>query len=172
MESLFTEEELAAIESEHAQGLSSGEIVEMFTRQGARFSEATLRKYVQLGLLPRSRRIGSKGKHKGSRGIYPACIIRQVNEIKQMMSLDYTIEDLRQHYAFIGGEIEELRILLHRIIDKLEQSIADESDEPNVLGGMCHQIEDVRGTSEAMVSRLEQMAKRIRAMRQLAREAV
>ena len=34
-----------------------------------KFSEATLRKYVQLGLLPRSVRVGRKGKHQGSQGI-------------------------------------------------------------------------------------------------------
>ena len=74
---LFTEEELTAIEQKNTEGMSSGEIVALFSGLGARFSEATLRKYVQLGLLPRSRRVGSKGKHKGSRGIYPAGVVRQ-----------------------------------------------------------------------------------------------
>ena len=47
------------------------QIVEAFTDAGVRLSEATFRKWVQLGLLPRSRRVGRKGKHQGSLGLYP-----------------------------------------------------------------------------------------------------
>ena len=102
---LLSEAELDAIEAANPGGLSSGEIVNIFTRQGTRFSEATLRKYVQLGLLPRSRRVGTKGKHKGSRGVYPAGVVRQINEIKRMMALDCTIDEIRNHFAFVGGEL-------------------------------------------------------------------
>jgi len=63
--------ELARIESEFARGLSAGAIVEIFRPKGVRLSEATFRKYVQTGLLPRSRRVGRKGKHRGSHGLYP-----------------------------------------------------------------------------------------------------
>jgi len=37
-------------------------LLDVFPPRGIRFSEATLRKYVQLGLLPRSVRVGQKGK--------------------------------------------------------------------------------------------------------------
>ena len=90
----FREEELCEIEAKNADGLSSGEIVGLLTERGFKFSEATLRKYVQLGLLPRSRRVGSKGKHKGSKGVYPVGTVRQINEIKSMMDLDLTIEQI------------------------------------------------------------------------------
>ncbi len=163
-----------SIEATNSEGMSSGEIVEAFSRKGARFSEATLRKYVQLGLLPRSRRVGSKGKHKGSKGIYPAGVIRQINEIKLMMSLDYTIEDIRQHFVFVGGEIEELRTLLSRILERLDESFADEDTSIATYTpvGMKRQIVEVRQSAEALVARLEDVAKKIRELKQLAREAV
>ncbi len=78
---LFTEKELRAIETEHPDGLSAVQIVNLFTRRGVRFSEATFRKYVQEGLLPRSRRVGRKGKHQGSLGLYPSTTVRGINVI-------------------------------------------------------------------------------------------
>jgi hypothetical protein len=58
---LLVEEELSEIERQWPGGLTSRQIVDVFTARGFRFSEATLRKYVQLGLLPRSIRVGRKG---------------------------------------------------------------------------------------------------------------
>ena len=55
----------------YPDGLSTQQIVELFAVEGERLSEATFRKYVQLGLLPRSVRVGRKGKHRGSQGRYP-----------------------------------------------------------------------------------------------------
>lgn len=169
---LFCENELAAIEEDNPDGLSSGEIVNLFSSRGMRLSESTFRKYVQLGLLPRSRRIGSKGKHKGSRGLYPAGVVRQINEIKRMMSLNYTIEDIRRHFAFVGGEIEELRTILWRILERLENSLGQDECGDLALAGLQIQITQARETSEILVGNLEESAKRIREMRQLAREAV
>src|SRR5690349_11509787 len=60
---LLSEETLRAIETTYAQGLTAVQIVEQFTRANIKFSEASFRKYVQQGLLPRSRRVGRKGKH-------------------------------------------------------------------------------------------------------------
>src|SRR6185503_20086322 len=75
---------LIRIEREHAAGLSSAEILDVFAVHGIQLSEATLRKYVQLGLLPRSVRVGRKGKHQGSQGVYPVQVVRQILHIKQM----------------------------------------------------------------------------------------
>ena len=60
--------EIARIERDFALGVSATTILKIFRPKGVRLSEATFRKYVQAGLLPRSRRVGSKGKHRGSRG--------------------------------------------------------------------------------------------------------
>src|SRR3990170_3160169 len=54
------------IEGERAGGVTSREVLRLFEGRGARLSAATFRKYVQAGLLPRSRRVGRKGKHTGT----------------------------------------------------------------------------------------------------------
>ena len=60
---LFTRKELKEIESSWSEGIPSQEIISLFQDRGIKLSEATFRKYVQLGLLPTSRRVGQKGKH-------------------------------------------------------------------------------------------------------------
>lgn len=169
---LLAEEELSAVEQENPQGLSSAAIVDAFVSRGIKFSEATFRKYVQLGLLPRSRRVGSKGKHKGSRGIYPAGTVRQINEIKRLMTLDFTIEEIRQQFAFVGGELEELRRLLERLLGKLEESAAAEADRGLAAEGIRRRIEEARGAAQHLIEQLEQTAKRIREQARIARDAV
>ena len=77
---------LNLLERKYAAGLSSVEILDVFASHDVALSEATLRKYVQLGLLPRSVRVGRKGKHQGSQGVYPVSVIRQILRIKQMMA--------------------------------------------------------------------------------------
>src|SRR5512146_697345 len=91
---------LDQIERECAAGLSARAIVGIFQSSGVRLSEATFRKYVQLGLLPRSRRIGRKGKHRGSQGLYPVGAVRRVNLIKKMMSEGLTLEQIRRSFVY------------------------------------------------------------------------
>jgi DNA-binding transcriptional MerR regulator len=74
--------QLAKLMRQHVDGVSSQALVEIFQSAGERFSEPTLRKYVQMGLVPRSRRVGMKGQHRGSAGLYPVEAIRLINEIK------------------------------------------------------------------------------------------
>lgn len=52
----WSEEELERLERVHAEGMSVQQIVDAFTARGSRLTEATFRKYVQLGLLPRDRK--------------------------------------------------------------------------------------------------------------------
>jgi len=169
---LLTEEELVALEQQNPDGLSSAAIVDAFASRNIKFSEATFRKYVQLGLLPRSRRVGTKGKHKGSRGVYPAGTVRQINEIKRLMTLDFTIEEIRQQFAFVGGELEELRRLLERLLGKLEESAAAEADRGLAAEGIRRRIDEVRGAAEHLMQQLEETAKRIREQARIARDAV
>jgi hypothetical protein len=51
--------------------MSVQQIVATVTGKGDKLTEPTFRKYVQLGLLPRSVRVGRKGKHRGSQGPLP-----------------------------------------------------------------------------------------------------
>ena len=70
--------ELQAVEAQAPEGISSSEVIGLFQARGIKLSEATFRKYVQLGLLPTSKRVGRKGKHRGSRGVYPVSVVRSV----------------------------------------------------------------------------------------------
>jgi hypothetical protein len=97
---LIDDQVLSQIEKSHARGLTSAEILDVFARHDVQLSEATLRKYVQLGLLPRSVRIGKKGKHQGSQGVYPVSVVRQILRIKQMMAESYTIRSRKNSCSF------------------------------------------------------------------------
>ncbi len=105
---LLTEAELQRIERAHPDGVTSGEIIGFFEPLGIRLSEATFRKYVQLGLLPRCRRVGQKGKHKGSQGIYPVRTARLINDIKRMMTGEATLEELAATVFALQGPIDTL----------------------------------------------------------------
>ena len=92
----LAERSFDAIEAANGDGLSAAQIVEVFLERGINLSEATFRKWVQLGLLPRSRRVGRKGKHQGSRGLYPPSALRRIAAIKRLMAENLTIEDIQQ----------------------------------------------------------------------------
>src|SRR5689334_24517361 len=112
--------ELARIESEFARGLSAGAIVEIFRPKGVRLSEATFRKYVQSGLLPRSRRVGQKGKHRGSQGLYPVEAVRRINVIKKMMAEGLTLEDIRRSFVFYKNHIDQVEHGLTAVLNGFE----------------------------------------------------
>lgn len=105
---LLSDQELAEVEARYVDGVTAVEIVEIFASRELRFSEATFRKYVQQGLLPRSRRIGRKGKHRGSLGVYPSRAIRRINLIKSFMSEGYTIEEIQGRFLQFTDVIERL----------------------------------------------------------------
>ena len=118
---LLDEREIEEIERAWPNGLTSRQIVDVFETRGIRFSEATLRKYVQLGLLPRSVRVGRKGKHRGSCGLYPAHVIRRVNVVKGMMAADRTIEEIQRSFARFKDEIDTVEKDLRDLIAGFER---------------------------------------------------
>ena len=105
---LLRPSEIARVERERAQGVSSAEVVTLFGARGARLSAATFRKYVQLGLLPRSRRVGRKGKHTGSKGLYPVSVVRRIDLIKRMMAEGLTLEDIGESFVAVKHRLEEV----------------------------------------------------------------
>jgi DNA-binding transcriptional MerR regulator len=165
-------EELLKFERDRPDGISSAEIVDIFSSRGIKFSEATLRKYVQHGLLPRSRRVGQKGKHKGSKGIYPIGTLRQINEIKRMMSLDYTLEEIQQQFAFVGGELEELRLLLASIMDKLQKSLSGRNSNSIYIKNMTRHLEEATQNADKLVAQIADLAQQIRDSAQIAKNAI
>lgn len=118
--SSWTEERLGAFESAHPDGIAVQQIIDAFEQSGERLTEATFRKYVQLGLLPRSVRVGRKGKHRGSQGLYPAMVVRRIDTIRRLMSQGYTIEEI-QRELLLRGDIDELHRCLARVWAALSQ---------------------------------------------------
>ena len=113
--------EISSIEKRHPEGLSSKQIIEAMEELGEPLTEATLRKYVQLGLLPRSRRVGEKGKHRGSHGIYPVEVIRRVHEIRRAMDNGETLEQLAAEHA-VRAQVSSARAAME---DALAAAEAD-----------------------------------------------
>jgi hypothetical protein len=160
---------LVELERKHEAGLSSAEILRLLAEHGIKFSEATLRKYVQLGLLPRSVRVGKKGKHQGSQGMYPASVIRQILRIKEMMADDLTIEQIQREFLFVRGDIEELERLVARIFD----SLARAAKERAAAGGrpLTNDLAGARTLARELLHKLESIEARLTARADLAREA-
>src|SRR5882724_8843118 len=146
-------ETLAQLEKAHAAGLSSAEILDVFASHDVSLSEATLRKYVQLGLLPRSVRVGRKGKHQGSQGVYPVSVVRQILRIKQMMSESYTIEQIQREFLFIRNDIEQLEQMLGRIFKKLDGVLKERKQERSAQA-VHRDVQGARGISKDLMARL------------------
>jgi hypothetical protein len=125
----------------------------VFARHDVQLSEATLRKYVQLGLLPRSVRVGRKGKHQGSQGIYPVSVVRQILRIKQMMAESYTIDQIQREFLFIRSEVEQLEAMLARIFKKLDAVLRERKAE-RVTSTVQRDVGDARSLSKELMARL------------------
>jgi DNA-binding transcriptional MerR regulator len=151
---LLVEEELSEIERQWPDGLTSRQIVDVFTARGFRFSEATLRKYVQLGLLPRSVRVGRKGKHRGSCGIYPADVVRRVNQVRAMMAADLTIEDIQRSFARFKEEIEQVEKSVRDLIAGFEREAKGPRLDPDRRAAIEAEIVAAKQAAGELVRRI------------------
>ena len=121
---LLSAAELRRIERKYADGISSAAVVNLFQARGERFSEATLRKYVQLGLLPMSRRVGIRGRQRGSSGLYPAVIVRLTNEIKRALETGSTLDDIRSTRVGLSNELHVLRQVSDQLVRRFGAAVA------------------------------------------------
>ena len=150
---MIDEPTLGQLERKYAAGVTSVEILDVFASHDVSLSEATLRKYVQIGLLPRSVRVGRKGKHQGSQGLYPVSVIRQILRIKQMMAESYTIEQIKHEFLFIRNDVEQLEQMLGRIFKKLEAVLKERKQERSTQA-VHRDVLDARGISKDLMARL------------------
>ncbi|WP_437767608.1 MerR family transcriptional regulator [Sorangium sp. So ce281] len=164
------EEVLDRIEREHAQGITSSDILELFAAHGIKFSEATLRKYVQLGLLPRSVRVGRKGKHQGSQGMYPATVVRQVQRIKEMMAQDYTIEEIQREFLFVRGDIEELERTMAKVFNALRDAAKERRSETSGRA-IAQDLASAESLARELVAKLGLIEERLMAQARLTKQA-
>jgi hypothetical protein len=162
---------LLRIEKQYAGGLSSAQILDVFATHGVALSEATLRKYVQLGLLPRSVRIGKKGKHQGSQGIYPVRVIREVLRIKQMMSSSYTIEQIQREVLFMRSDLQQLEQTLSSIFAKIDVVLKRKKRE-GTAQSVARDVGDARAISRDLIERLGTIESKLVARARIERVAV
>jgi hypothetical protein len=156
------ESTLDRIERDHAPGLTSAEILDLFATHGVHLTEATLRKYVQLGLLPRSVRVGRKGKHQGSQGVYPVTVVRLILRIKEMMADNYTIEQIKRDVLFMRSDIQALEATLANIFDTLARVMKERRSEPYAQT-VVREVEGARALSRDLVARLGAIESRLSA---------
>ena len=165
------DDELERIEREHPQGLTSGGILDVFASHEIKFSEANLRKYVQLGLLPRSVRVGKKGKHQGSQGMYPATVVRQIQRIKEMMADDYTIEEIQREFLFVRGDIEDLERSIAKVFEALRAAARDGRSETSGRA-IAHDLTGAQELARDLVAKLAMIEERLLTHHRLAKRAV
>jgi DNA-binding transcriptional MerR regulator len=158
---LLETKQLADIERDHAGGLPAQTIVEIFKPLGVRLSEATFRKYVQVGLLPRSRRVGRKGKHQGSRGLYPVGTVRRLNLIKKMMAEGLTLDEIRRSFVYYRNEIEELERVLDGVLAGHERELGARPLAPEVKRHLEREVLAARESGKKLVRQLERIASRL-----------
>ena len=151
---LLVEDEINEIERQSPGGLTSRQIVDVFTARGIRFSEATLRKYVQLGLLPHSVRVGRKGKHRGSCGIYPADVVRRVNQVRAMMAADLTIEDIQKSFVRFKDEIEKVEKGVRELIAGFEREAKGPNLDPERRAVIEAEIVAAKHAASELVRRI------------------
>lgn len=168
----FGEDELSKLEQANPDGLSTQQVVDLVSARGERLSEATFRKYVQLGLLPRSVRVGRKGKHRGSQGLYPVTVVRQIDLIRRLMAGGYTISEIQREFLFLGADIEGVSRQLSSLLASVEQAVSRGGEGGRVDEVVGRAVGEVRELSDALVARLWEIERRLAMRARMARAAV
>jgi hypothetical protein len=168
----WSDDEFEVIEQTHSDGMSVQQIVETFTARGARLTEATFRKYVQLGLLPRSVRVGRKGKHRGSQGLYPATAVRQIDHIRRLMHQGFTMQEIQKEFLFVRGDIDALSRQLKRVYEAIVVAVHEQQREAADDPGVSDALNDVRELGKGLVQKLEAIERRLTMRARMARAAV
>jgi hypothetical protein len=114
-------------------------------------------------------RVGKKGKHQGSQGMYPAAVLRHILRIKEMMADDLTIEQIQREFLFVRGDIEELERVVGRIFDSLGRAAKERAQ----AGGrsVTSDLAGARSLARELLHKLESIEARLTARAELARSA-
>jgi hypothetical protein len=163
--SLLGEDELRSIEDTYAAGITAAQIVDVFAQRNIKLSEASFRKYIQLGLLPRSRRVGRKGKHRGSLGVYPAKTVRRINAVKQLMADGHTIEEIAGQFLVYTDLIENLGEAVAALFARLDADVASPRVDDADKKPLTKDIAELRRVADDLTRRLDDVSRRIAAPR-------
>lgn len=158
---LFTTRELEEIERRWPEGIPSQEVISLFQARGVKLSEATFRKYIQLGLLPTSRRVGQKGKHRGSRGLYPVSVVRRINVIKRMMAEDLTLEEIRDSFFSVQNQLEKAGDSLNELIASLQGRIERLKEQGEPTTDVARELKEAQKSSKSLLKKIERIQSRL-----------
>ena len=158
---LFTTRELDEIERRWPEGIPSQEIISLFQARGVKLSEATFRKYIQLGLLPTSRRVGQKGKHRGSRGLYPVLVVRRINVIKRMMAEDLTLEEIRESFFSVQNELEKAAEAMDGLMASLGGRLERLKEEGEPTTDVARELKEAEKNSKSLLKKIERIQSRL-----------
>lgn len=153
--------ELTAVEARLPEGISSAEVIELFQARGVKLSEATFRKYVQLGLLPTSRRVGRKGKHRGSRGVYPVSVVRRINLIKRLMDEGLTLEEIRDSFVAIQNDIEQIGSAFESLFDHISDRLDRLEGQGASVGTYEKEVAASRRGARTLLKQIEKLGSRL-----------
>jgi len=165
---LLSEAEIAEIEANNPDGVTAAQVVTIFTERELRFSEATFRKYVQKELLPRSRRVGRKGKHKGSLGLYPAKAVRRVNLIKRLMGEGHTIEEIQDRFLRYTDLIEGLEERSSEILSRFSSDLSDGAArfDTKARKNLKKEIAEAKRSADELLRRVAGISERLNGPRE------
>lgn len=161
--SMLADDELRAVEGQYAEGITAVQIVDVFTSRGIKFSEASFRKYVQQGLLPRSRRVGRKGKHRGSLGVYPSKTVRRINDVKRLMADGYTIEEIQGQFLLYTDLAEGVAENLTELWTRLTADVAQLDPKPRKE--LDKELAELRKDGNDLVERIGELTRKVAAPR-------
>src|SRR5690606_24049187 len=122
------------------------------------------------GLLPRSVRVGRKGKHRGSLGLYPASSVRQLEHVRRLMSQGFTIEEIQREFLFVRGDIEALERQLERVYAAFEAAVSTEGRAADEIAGRV--LVEARSTGASLVQKLEALEHRLTLRARMERAAL
>lgn len=157
----MSEAELADIEATYEDGITAVQVVDLFASRGVRLSEASFRKYVQQGLLPRSRRVGRKGKHRGSMGVYPAKTVRRINDIKRLMGEGHTIEQIQAQFLRYANVIENLREGFSELFDRFDEEVEQPHFDKQTRREVTREVRDAKKDADELMDRLDDISRRV-----------
>lgn len=139
---------------ESGPGLSLSALLSRVRERKLELSESTFRKYVQLGLLPRSVRVGTKGKHRGSLGLYPVSTVERIVLIKRLLGENFTIEEIKTQFLFLRSELDEIESRLDRVFSELGALARGRYGSNHILG---LDLGRARAEADTLIARLEKM---------------
>ncbi|MCS6797497.1 MAG: hypothetical protein NZ898_03020 [Myxococcota bacterium] len=162
----FSDEELDEIRRRHPNGLTAKQVVDLLASRGDRLTEATFRKYVQLGLLPRSTRV-AKDRSRGSQGLYPASVVRHLVHLRRLMAQGFTLDDVAERGLLVHADIDALERQIERVLRTAERATERTTD-----ASTRSLVEEARSLGTALIGVLLRLEERIFVDARMARAAV